>query len=283
MYLNVLTIFIAAVVVHAAVLPTIGDACVATTVSGHSVGIQSLSEQFHTSFVTQLKATIFKRQDHIDTNQSSLVDNPVMVIIIITIGLELCIVALALWFSLYLCIRQCLKRRAQKPNPERQRAEQVLYSHPLQPGNIELVVISNRPQTEWPLPGLHMEMAASEPDASHNSGSVNVPTRPDTPRPYFTHSHSGKTSNSEAGDQKENTKCYDSAETAIPEIYVTDTETAHAREAVTLNSIIECSHARPAAYHGAHSESTSGESTIHNTDTADIHAANGIIVRDWAY
>lgn len=209
MYLEVLIISLAAAVAHAAVLPVAGDVCAAATVSGYSVGVMSFLDLFGSSFSAQLKAAIFKRQNDAATHQHTAGDDVMMVFIIFSIGLELFIITFAVWFGLYLCIRRCLDSRAPQNNPERERADRVLNSHPQQPGDIELGVMHPRPQSEWPLTGHHMEMGSAEPepDTSHNSNSVNVHTRPDTPLPYITHYGSGKTTNSEAGNPREDTEC----------------------------------------------------------------------------
>ncbi|KAI1165982.1 hypothetical protein F5B18DRAFT_668511 [Nemania serpens] len=246
MYLDVLIIFIAAAVVHAAVLPAVGDVCMATTVSGYSVRILSFFELFHSSFSTQLKATIFKRQQDIATKSSSSGDDVTLALIIFSMCLEFFIIIVAIWFGLYICVRRSLERRALQHNQERQRANQVLNSHPPQPGDIELVVLGARPQSEWPLPG---QMATAQPDASHNSASENAPTRPDTPLPYITHYSSGKANSSEAGSPEEAANCQIFTETAIPEIRITDTETEQAHGAGTSNISTEEFHAGPSTSH----------------------------------
>ncbi|KAI1111184.1 hypothetical protein F5Y14DRAFT_454339 [Nemania sp. NC0429] len=316
MHLKALIISIAVALVHAVVLPPVSEVCTTTTTSGHHpASTPSFLEKFGSSFATQLKAAIFKRQHEVPAGASYPGEHVVMVFIIISLALEVFILTFTVCFASYLAIRRCLKKRTEQANPERplnperQRADQVLNSHPPQPGDIELNVIGGRLVTQWPLPGQFLETGAAEPNllpynsppsSPHNPGPENASPRPDTPLPYFTRR---------------------SSEIVIPEIHVTNTETAQE------------SHADPSASHQAYNiytsqaeaaetsaagvsgrvrsffasaryepetspnhtlyssasesrvsrSSISGETTIFEADAADINAAHGIIARDWAY
>ncbi|KAI0458212.1 hypothetical protein F5B21DRAFT_500477 [Xylaria acuta] len=236
MYPKVLVVFVVAAAVLAASLPATGEVGIVATASGHNHGfinILSFLGFVPTSLAAHFKVTIFKR-DYMTSNDTYFTnDGLVRALVIICVFLEVILILITVWVVLYICIlwrrrRQCLQR-----NAERQRAEQLLNSHP-QPVDIELGAINARSAPHWPLTS-NTETATTVPNTSDHQDTEGGHIWSETPAGSGAHDDGMWISLSKAS----NSEARDITEAAAPKIYVTNTETMQASKPEINNSKLD--------------------------------------------
>ncbi|KAI0870172.1 hypothetical protein GGS24DRAFT_476230 [Hypoxylon argillaceum] len=187
----------------------------------------------------QGKVTFFKRQDKTGSDTSTDGNRMVMNLIVISFAIEILIIIFALSLGLYTCIEKQYQRRRLRLNPERQRAQQVLNSHP-QPMDIELDVLNPHPDPRRPwassieLPTITPNsLGFYDPDSDHTQ--TNTPVH---------HNSRTEINSSAVNNPNVGTGGQRASEAATSEGNVTVTETMHpsAPHANNLDPELDGSH-----------------------------------------
>ncbi|KAI1421235.1 hypothetical protein F5Y12DRAFT_790221 [Xylaria sp. FL1777] len=190
------------------------------------------------SFSAHMKVALMKRQN-IGANNNYLPqedaglskDSMIVILTIVCLLLELIVITFVVWLVWYTCFRQWYQRRRLHRNPERQRAEQILHSHP-QPVDLELGIIHARSPPSWPLTD-SMEMQTTAP-SNYNTEGKHI--RSSTSAYYIVHSNRALSTCSEASSLSVDAEGQDITDTAISETYIADTETMQEFESDTSDS-----------------------------------------------
>ncbi|KAI1757574.1 hypothetical protein F4782DRAFT_525382 [Xylaria castorea] len=234
MYPEVLVVFIVVAVALANPLPAIPEVGIVTTASGHNTGfinMMSFLGLVPTSLTATIKVAFFKRQ------YTALIDSSfprdiafvadyseVVTLAIIFVFLE---ITLSL-ITICTCILWRRERRFSQQNAERQRAEELLNSHP-QPIDIELGAMHtcSAPQSLIS----NTEVASTAPNTPENQDTEGGYIKAETLSGPGAHDDGIRISVSKAS----NAEGRVITKAAIPEIYVTDTETTQASKQETSN------------------------------------------------
>ncbi|KAI0537448.1 hypothetical protein GGR58DRAFT_527346 [Xylaria digitata] len=295
MYLKLLVILIAAAAAHADALPVASEFCITDTAPycrPWSTSIPPFPKSVSSSPSTQPKSTFIKRKYtgclHGD-NTGGKKDRMIITLIIVNLILEFIIIALVIWLGWSTYFRQWCRERCLQRNPERQRAEQLLNSHP-QPIDLELGVVHARSSPQWPLTD-GIETRVNSPN--------NCQTKRKCPSTgasiyYDTRDNHTQTALVETGNVNVDAEGIDITDTAISKTYMAGAEITRAFEPITEDSEpdLDMSHHTeafnlegPLSSAGCELETYSfcSNRSSMGSCTTNSMSQNEIIVKDWAY
>ncbi|KAF2966216.1 hypothetical protein GQX73_g7332 [Xylaria multiplex] len=292
MYLRFLIILIAAAAAHVDALSVVSEVCITNTTLNYRPWSTDILK-WHSSPPSIQQKTTFIKGDYMVAGTSCLhgdnndlkKDHTIITIILANLVLEFIVIALVVWLGWNTCFCQWYRGRRLQRNPERQRAEQVLNSHP-QPIDLELGVVHARSSPRWPLTD-DMETRINTP----NDDQMNR-KRPSTGTSVYcdTRNNHTQTTLVEAGNLSVDTEGIDITDTVIPETYTIDSETTQAFEPITEASESDLDmphHTEAVALEGPLSstgrERETYSSCSNQSGMGSYMNQDGIIVKDWAY